>query len=318
MIRATHPIIASKLPPKRTERTYFSSGRGAFAFLIANVIQPRVVYLPAYTCWSLVSTVQRRFPWIELRFYPVQRDLRCQFPDELNKEEALVFMHYFGYENTQELPTGNGTVLEDVSHSFFSQIRARGAFVFGSLRKVARVGDGGFVDKPFNPQYEPSGKRDTWLRYEAVDWRDMREAENMLDRDWQISDISSQSLAILLALDQGMAKKVRQRNNRILIEQLSVGSPMRAYANHEAPLLHQRLFASTEERDALRAFLATKNIFCSIHWPTHPSVLTSGIDVTDPLWLEKHSLAIPVSHEYDERDMERIVHATEEWAQAGS
>jgi hypothetical protein len=318
MISTALPIIASKLPPQRTGRTYFNSGRSAFSFLIGSVIRPRIVHLPTYTCWSLVSAMQRRFPHIEVRFYPVQRDLHCNFPRELDRDETLVFMHYFGYENRQAIPAGDGVTLEDVSHSFLSQIQRRGTYIFGSLRKVARVGDGGFLDHPFNPQYEPSKKLDTWLRYEARDWRDMREAENMIDRDWQISDISSQSLAVILALNPQKAKDARLRNDRILHEQLRVGRPLRAYANHESPLLHQRLFDSTKDRDELRSFLASRNIFCSIHWPTHPSVLASDIDISDTLWLESHSLAIPVSHEYDERAMERVVLATDEWAQAGT
>ena len=55
-------LIGSKLPPERTERTYFHTGRAAFSFLIEQVIRPKKVYLPTFTCWSLVSAMSRRFP----------------------------------------------------------------------------------------------------------------------------------------------------------------------------------------------------------------------------------------------------------------
>ena len=106
-------IIASKLPPKKTNRTYFNSGRAAFAFLIDQLIKPRRVYLPAYTCWSLVSTMQRRFPEIDLQFYPVCKDLTCHYPDYVEPDAALVFLHFFGYITRQGLPPCDGDLIEE-------------------------------------------------------------------------------------------------------------------------------------------------------------------------------------------------------------
>lgn len=310
-------IIASKLPPKHTQRTYFNSGRSAFAFLIGQIVKPTRVYLPAFTCWSLVSTMEKRFPEIEVEFYPVERDLTCRFPQHVAPSEAIVFIHFFGYVNDTPLPTCEGTLIEDTSHSYLSEIDIRGEFVFGSYRKITRVGDGGYLHGFHNPVYEPSRKLDTWLRYESTDWRDMREAENMLDRDWQICDISSQSLALLLAQDDNQVRKQRQENENWLFENVRAGKPLRAYQKHECPLLHQRIFDSTEERDSLRAFLASKNIFCSIHWPTHPLVAASMCDATDAKWMEAHSMAIPVSSEYSLDDMKRIVRTVKDWENAG-
>lgn len=307
-------MIASKLPPLRSNRTYFSSGRAAFAFLIGELIRPRVVYLPAFTCWSLVSTMQRRFADTELRFYAVRRDLACEIPSVLEESSAIVFIHFFGYENRAALPEGDGVVIEDVSHAHLSDIRHRGNFVFGSLRKVSKVGDGGFIDGFYNPVYEPSRKLDTWLRYEATDWRDMREAENMLDREWSISDISSQSLAVILSMDRERVRRRRQENERFLAANLNVGRPLRSFEAHECPLLHQRLFESQDERDSLRKHLAAEQIFASVHWPTHPLVKESDCDIEDTLWLEGHSLAIPVGSEYGTSDMERIVESVRRWS----
>jgi hypothetical protein len=306
-------LIASKLPPLRTDRTYFSSGRAAFAYLIGELVRPRVVYLPAFTCWSLVSTMQRRFAGVELRFYPVRRDLACSYPAYLDQGEALVFIHFFGYENQEPLPAGPGVLIEDVSHAYLSNVPPRGAFIFGSLRKIVKVGDGGFLDGFHNPVYEPDRKLDTWLRYEAEDWTDMREAENMLDRSWSICDMSSQSLAIVLGIDRDQVRRRRQENERFLRDNLAAGRPIRPYRANECPLLHQRLFDDTEERDALRAHLAAEGIFTSIHWPTHPLVRQNENAREDPLWLESHSLAIPVASEYGLDDMERIAESVFRW-----
>jgi hypothetical protein len=306
-------IIGSKLPPEHADVTYFNLGRSAFAYLVEHVVRPKRVYLPAFTCWSLVSTTLKRFPKVELVFYPVDRNLKCQYPAGVAKDEMLVFIHYFGHENRAALPPSDGCVLEDVSHALASQIPYRGDYIFGSLRKAMKVADGGFIRKFFNPIYEPSRKLDTWLRYEAVDWRDMREAENMIDRKWELTDISSQSLAVILTSNLDLVRLKRQKNERSLAKNLCVGRPLVEYRDHEAPLLHNRLFDSKKERDSVRAFLAGKGVFTSIHWPTHEQVRESGLDIEDVLWLEEHILSIPVSQDFGVNDMEYIANCVADW-----
>lgn len=306
-------LIGSKLPPERTEKTYFHSGRAAFSFLIGQIVRPKKVYLPTFTCWSLVSAMSRRFPDIALEFYPVQRNLTCIYPEHVQKDEALVFIHYFGHENRQALPPCYGVLVEDLSHSYMSQIATRGDYIFGSYRKIMKVADGGFLYGSFNPVYEPSRKLDSWLRLEAKDWRDVREAENMLDRDWSISDIGSQSLSILLTVNESLVRQKRKTNDRFLVDNLSVGIPHVTYREHECPLIHNRLMSSQQERDSLRSHLASKGIFTSIHWPTHELVHKCGLDIEDTLWIENHVISFPVSHEYGMNDMEYICDCVDQW-----
>jgi hypothetical protein len=306
-------IIGSKLPPIHGDNTYFNLGRSAFAYLISEVVNPKKVYLPAFTCWSLVSTMERRFPNIELEFYSVNSDLECFYPDIVKKDELLVFIHFFGKENKTTLPPCDGTILEDISHALASKFIYRGNYVFGSLRKIIKIADGGIIRQFFNPIYEPSKKLDTWLRYEAVDWKDMREAENMIDRDWQITDISSQSLEIFLRSDLDTIRILRSQNDKFLYKNLSVGAPLITYKENEAPLVHNRLIETTKERDSLRAYLATKGIFTSIHWPTHRLVKESRCDIKDVNYLESHLISIPVSQDYSLNDMEYITDIINSW-----
>jgi hypothetical protein len=308
-------LIGSKLPPERVERTYFHTGRAAFSFLIDQVIRPRKVYLPTFTCWSLVSAMIRRFPKVKLEFYPVQKNLMCIYPDHIHKDEALVFIHYFGHENTEVLPPCQGTLIEDISHAYMSQICPRGDYVFGSYRKIMKVADGGFIRGFFNPVYEASRNLDSWLRFEAKDWRDVREAENMLDREWSIADIGSQSLEILITANESLIRQKRQENEQYLAHNLSVGTPQVIYRQKECPLLHNRLMPMPEMRDSLRAYLFSKNIFTAIHWPTHELVRRCDANVEDTLWIEKHVISFPVSHEYGINDMEYICNCVDTWKQ---
>jgi len=261
--------------------------------------------------------MNNRFPHIEVKYYPVDKDLTCRYPWFVNCNELLVFIHYFGYENKCELPKACGALLEDVSHSYFSRIEPRGDYIFGSIRKVIRIGDGGFINTYFNPIYEESKKLDTWLRYQADGWPDMREAENMLDRDWQIADMSSQSLATLRDTDKWLVRQRRKANEYYLLEHLCAGKHLRIYTPYECPLFHTRVFETQEERDSLRAFLAARNIFTSIHWPVHESVKSSECDIEGALWFESHTFSIPVAQEYDIRHMEYICESAREWGRNG-
>jgi hypothetical protein len=306
-------LIGSKLPPDRVDKTFFNSGRAAFTFLVGEAVRPHKVYLPAFTCWSLVSTMEKRFPHIETEFYSVDRDLACRYPSGVNKGEMLVFIHYFGHENRHPRPPCEGCLAEDISHAQYSGIKTSGDYVFGSYRKILKVADGGFINAYFNPLYEPSRKLETWLRYEAADWRDIREAENMVDREWQIADISGQSLAVILAANEDLVRRKRQTNENFLMQNLRAGRPLLTYRPNECPLLHNRIMPSEEERDSLRAYLAEKGIFTSIHWPIHEMVRRSGANIADTLWLEAHILSIPVSHDYNVNDMERIAESFAEW-----
>ena len=196
-----------------------------------------------------------------------------------------------------------------------SQISPRGHHVFGSYRKIMKVADGGFVRGFFNPLYEPSRKLDSWLRLEAKDWRDVREAENMLDRDWSITDIGSQSLEILLTANESLIRQRRRNNEQFLARNLSVGSPQVSFRQKECPLIHNRFLPTTEERDSLRTYLASNGIFTSIHWPTHERVHNCGLNIEDTLWVEQHVISFPVSHEYGVNDMEYICKCVDEWKQ---
>ncbi len=301
-------IIGSKLPPVHSDKTYFNLGRSAFAFLIGEVIKPKVVYLPAFTCWSLVSTMQTRFPDLELIFYNVDRELNCEYPEKLSEGEVLVFIHFFGHENKQPLPENNGgTILEDISHALATRINFRGDYVFGSLRKCMKISDGGIILNRFlNPIYEKSNNLDSWLRYEAVDWKDMREAENMLDRSWHIRDISSQSLECLLTTNMDLVRNQRFKNEKFLYHNIQVGEPLLDFREGEAPLVHNRIIKSTEQRDFIRKKLAEKGIFTSIHWPTHELVRKEEDKFPDVPFLESHIISIPVSQDFNLNDMEFI------------
>ncbi len=319
--------IASRLPPRQTYFTYFSSGRAAFAWLLQEVVRPRRVWLPTFVCWSLISTLQQKFPSLPLLFYTVDRQLKPTLAEAGGRKiqplpepgDALVYIHYFGHRNSAPgIPSGC-TLLEDVSHTLIPPCPSSGQYSFGSLRKTFRIADGGVIRGQFHPIYEPDDGITAWLRNCSRDWRDLREAENRMDRNWHISDMSSRSMASMLSVDLDAASAGRQRNQRFLDLHFPVGQPQVVFDSDETPLLQNVLLPDQQTRDSLRNFLMTRGIFCSIHWPVHPLLLQlqDTVDISDALWIEQHALSIPVADEFDEADMAKICDVTDEWLRAG-
>ena len=312
--------IASRVPPKTGDNTWFSSGRAAFAWLIGQHSHLQTIHIPTYLCWSLINVLQDRFPHIDVRFYSMDRRLRPQFPRHVGSDAAVLVVHYFGRRSSiPHLPSGT-LLLEDSSHMPVSLVPASRGYSFGSLRKVYRTASGGFLSGAFNPVYETGRNQDAWLRRQATDWKDLREAENMTDRDWKICDIESHSLATVLTDDDHQIRAQRSNNQRQLEKHLTVGEHMLRFEPDESPLLHNCLLPTTTDRDSLRAFLAARDIYCSIHWPTHPVLMgvQDEVDCTDAQWIADHVLSFPVSQHYDEEDMSRICEACDDWQRAGS
>ena len=325
--------IASRLTPRQTRRTWFSSGRAAFAWLLKNVVKPRRVYLPTFICWSLVDVMLQRFPDLKLEFYTVDSNLNCRYPTDLTADDVVVNIHYFGHSSVYAATGGMETVFEDVSHCFLpvpeednsqdSELSGTWPehitrYQFGSLRKAYRVADGGFVNGAFCPGYEADPHLDAWLRLAAVDWRDLREAENMTDRQFRISDISSQSLAVVLSTNIKSAADRRRANNVFLNNNFDCGTELVDFADDEIPLLNVRYFDCTQERDSLRDYLATENVFTSIHWPVHEHLRQQNrFDTQGALWIERHSFAIPVAEDFGNEQMEKICNAAANWKRAG-
>ncbi len=310
-------LIASRLPPRQSDRTWFCTGRAAFAWLMENVVRARMdvrrIWLPTFCCWSLIDTVVRRLPDIELLFYPVNPKLQCEYP-EIEPGDVLLYIHYFGHRNfPPEVPAG-AILLEDDSHVLIPSEPASGHFGFGSLRKVFRIADGGFIYGEYHPVYEPSRNLPAWLRRNARDWRDLREAENMQDRETPIADMSSQSMAAMAQYDLVTSALQRQQNEQYLRNHFPAGEPLVSFRNDEVPLLHNIVLKNQSDRDSLKSFLAERAIFCSIHWPVHPLVRQHSNQAwtADAIWLEEHVLSIPIA-EFDRHEMVRICETAEDW-----
>ncbi|MEZ6121815.1 MAG: DegT/DnrJ/EryC1/StrS family aminotransferase [Planctomycetaceae bacterium] len=340
----TKPLpIASRLLPKTDRRTWFSSGRAAFAWLLQHVVRPTRIWLPTYVSPSLIDTLESGFSGLSLEFYPVDmceersddpngqaprpKSLHVCLPDVV-ETDAVVQVHYFGHRFPQ-IDCSPAVLLDDFSHSPLpewlesqdlpndqSPVRR---WCYGSLRKAYRVADGGCVSGCFCPLYEADAHEAAWLRLHADDWTDLREAESCMERTWKISDISSQSLAVILQTDEQRKQQARRQQQHFLQTEFPVGECVVDFGPHETPLLHLRLMSSRDERDDLKSFLANDQVFTSIHWPLHRRLRNQDRwDVRGAERLADCSLAVPICEDFTEEQLHRICESADRWKRAGA
>jgi hypothetical protein len=140
--------------------SFYSCGRAALKTLLAERRVTGPVLLPSYLCDSVVQPFRElRIPY---RYYTVDAQLRIDFDDlrnllETNHFSAILCIDYFGHVNHQQYQmirelNDRIIILQDCSHlSFIPDLLHlhpyHGDYVFGSLRKMMPVPDGGFILK---------------------------------------------------------------------------------------------------------------------------------------------------------------------------
>ncbi|MEG1781526.1 MAG: hypothetical protein RR242_09505, partial [Clostridium sp.] len=143
----TNPL----LHPFLQTSSFFISGRSALDFIIRDIQSYQKfdsVWLPSYCCETMIEPFLAH--GVSISFYPVYLDidghLVQEFPEN-NICRVILLMDYFGYIGRQKIPSYDGIVIQDVTHSIFSYEQSTANYVFGSLRKWAGFYTGGFAWK---------------------------------------------------------------------------------------------------------------------------------------------------------------------------
>lgn len=129
---------------------YFDSGRSATRYLLHSIRHLNVA-LPDYLCESIVDC----FPESVIHYYPVDQQLRIIELESIpwDKIDAFYLLHYFGtlqprhvLDYVAEKKKQYGfTILEDTTHSIFTQASTIGDYFICSLRKWFPIPDGGVL-----------------------------------------------------------------------------------------------------------------------------------------------------------------------------
>ena len=330
-------LEAQDVPAPFPEAQSVTSGRTALAILAEEVPGPWL--LPAYLCDSVLQPLRRA--GIPFDFYPVGGDLRPRL-DELERSvesqspAAILVVDYFGFPPAPE-DAGRFRalrelclVVEDCVQGSLVELPdaaggAIGDAVFTSFRKYLPVPDGGLLTgaapRPLPPAAASLRKRllgqllrGAWVsgqaegpEVEAVFLGLLEAGEASLDEELPLEATSRLSERLLARLDLAGAASRRRANFVALLEALdgsdAVTPLLRTLPPGVSPLaLPVRVGGG--RRDALRAELVRRRIFCPVHWPLPP-------EIDEARFPEEHRLAsemlgLPLDQRYEPADMHRL------------
>ena len=303
------------------------SGRSCLK-LLSNTLEKGDVLLPEYICESVINAFTGR----NIVYYKILPNLEIDFFDlsqKLNGNIKILFlMHYFGkmqpnniLNKIQKLKENLSiTVIEDTTHSIFSNPHTIGDYCICSIRKWFALPDGGLLysqnKTPISRHKKLQKNTDIGKIYpfilkqlflegvinEKETYRNLFvKFENRFDTRTSIMSISDISRFMLECYDVNKLKRQRKSNYIYLQDKLSsLGiTPLNSISNRECPFVFPIMIPN---RDNFRQYLIQHNIYCAIHWPMDNSSCISPV-ATD---INNKIISLPIDQRYSENELDYL------------
>lgn len=281
-----------------------TSGRSCFN-LIINSLKPVKIYLPFYTCDSLLIPLQQNS--IAYEFYALDQDLMPCKRIHLNKNEFIVYINYFGlmnfnidriYENY-----GNKLILDNTQAFFEKQYKD--CWSFNSARKFFGVADGGYLYSP-----QPLNLRLTENKHIRTDHLTAR-AENselaypLFQKNEetisaQIAAISTFSNRILASLDYAFISQQRINNFKLYSDIFNSANKLKVTTSG-IPFCYPLLINTTLNRKTL----SNLGLYIPSFW--QDVINRTGNDFEFEKSLSTQLLPLPLDHRYQDTDCRRVI-----------
>lgn len=305
------------------------SGRTALDFILQDMGAAKKAYLPRFLCDSMIQPFTGR--GIRVSFYPVTWERGGLFihPDPDEACDVVLLMSYFGFyaEETTDCARAfhdrGKRVVEDMTHSLFSQCLSEADYAFASLRKWDAAPAGGLAIKRGEWSLPPVRSGSDYARLRRLAEREKQRymdgetadkagyldlfarSENALNRDYR------GFLAPEFFWNEQEAAQIRRRrqeNAAYLTEQIRAIpgiTPLFPSVSHRDCPLAVPVMVKDGLRDALRRFLTGEDIYCPVHWP-RPRRFTGEME-EDALY--SGMLSLVCDQRYGPADMDRTAAA---------
>ena len=319
---------------------FLLSGRTAIDYVLEDIQKKiEIVYMPSYCCDSILKPFHDRnikIEFYEVAFingkpvYSINQHKRC---------DIFLAMSYFGFSCTKMDAAINSfiecgvTVIEDITHRLLSEEAHGGAeYSIASLRKWFALPAGGVAIKKkgkFKKQLLKDGsalvgvkisamkKKAEYLNklnkneaehdYEKLNFLSaFHEFEKKLESDYRSLKIDKISQNLLLTIDIDFIRQIRRKNAYYLYEKLRNNlnvKPLICEFNfsNDCPLFIP-VTIDADLRDGLQHHLASKAIYCPVHWPlsVHHDIYMQQSSIY------RQSISLICDQRYDINDMKRI------------
>lgn len=307
---------------------------------IASHLQQNRVWLPAYFCpstsayWQNNGLQIKRYLDHPMRAYPDWTTLQPQDGD------LVVAVNYFGVRSSEawlEWQTfhKNIILIEDHTHDPLSSWArsSKANYAFASLRKTLPIPDGALLWSPIMESLPQSPHEQNWngsaLRLAAMLWKkeyvDSEEAFGTLKpvfrrlqllgdeiiESYPNQKISPWSQELVRSGFPVEWRCQRAKNVRQFIEQFPDSKHIRllfqTWPEGNCPF-NPVLVADTRiQRDMLRHYLITADIFPPIHWVLSGAIPKEVQDISDRI------LTLPLDHRYSSADVDYVAHIIQEY-----
>jgi hypothetical protein len=284
-----------------------TNGRTCLNLLLQQT-RPRKVYLPYYSCDSLIQPVA--LLGIPYEFYALGANLE---PAQISvgEDERLVYINYFGLHNATvarlAAQLGNRLIVDN-TQAFFEK-RVPDIAAFNSARKFFGVPDGGYlygcassVDVPPNAHVHCDHLIDRLLGKQAQAYAEYAAAEAA--QGCGIKGMSVLSQQLLASVDYATAAQKRRRNYGVYHERLADLNQLACSLDNAAvPFCYPLLLKKAFPRERLFA----QNIFVPTLWHEVQQRIPGGFAFEKQL--AQNLLPLPLDQRYDEADCLRVIDA---------
>ena len=307
---------------------YYASGRFAIRDLIdfQNITK---VLLPEYVCESIINC----FDSVNIITYKLDNNLNINIDDVLSKMTddvtCIFIIHYFGAihqdDKLQQISVCAKSkkiiIIEDTTHSIFSDPNTIGDYCICSLRKWFPIPDGAVLysnkiyslPKQKNEEIDISKvlsamKLKDYYIENGIDNKDLfraliKEYENDLNQYTNSYKISRYSYSLLQVFDI-IEIKTQRLNNYTHLKKYFLEKRIEPIVNIENGMYPFCFPIYVNKRNSLQRYLSENGIYCAVHWPSIKNNPSRNI-ISEKL--AKHQLSLPIDQRYNIEDMEYIL-----------
>lgn len=291
-----------------TNALCLNTGRNCLEYIL-RARGYKKVYLPCYICDTVIEPISR----LNLRYelYAIDKSLTPIFDKGLEKDEALLYVNYFGIKGgaVKALLARFQNLIIDNTQAFFDR-PVKGVDAFYSARKFFGVPDGAYLYT--DARLDCGIEQD--LSYKRMDHLVLRIDKSAEDgyRAFVKNDdsltgrpmktMSKLTHALLCNIDYKKARAQRRENFFILHERLKHRNELKIKAaGLSSPLAYPLLCPDGYK---IKSELIGKRIFVPTYWK---EVMKRAAEGSCEAYLTRNLVPLPIDHRYGGKDMRHII-----------
>jgi dTDP-4-amino-4,6-dideoxygalactose transaminase len=331
--------LDSYLNKKYLKKYFYFTGGGYYSiFQIVKEIEfedNQGILLPSYLCPTILIPFKKYH--VKYNFYRINENLEIDINDlkkKINKNiKAVFFINYFGVPPKEEvisflkeIKKKKIILIEDIVHSFFSDIELIGNYCFNSFRKFLPI-DGSVIISNKKMKYIHNSQAYTNYFFLKAIGQHLR----MVDNELRIFNFSNAFLKLFKSAIENYYKHTNVNfnwYNKYILSRFDINTlKTKRFNNYVNMLKNFKNIALLGEikdnivplgfpiiihknRDRLRNYLIHNNVFCPIHWK-----LTGEINKNkfkESWFLSENILTLPINESVSNAEMKYLIQKVEE------